>query len=425
MKKLWMAGALGLTMAVFLIMVPNVSVGAAASDFEMDGTTLVKYTGTATTVSVPANVEKIGRSAFEKNNRIKKVTIPDSVTGIEEYAFWGCTSLETVVLGDGLQEVSDFTFTDCDSLKEIYIPDTIRRIGIMSFADCNSLQKIKIPVSVTDIHETAFDEVEDLEIEAELYSYPYRYAIERANRLAQEPLPYATPTPILQIEMEVPVWTPAPTPSPVPQEPGNLIGSTLVVGNRAVVFADNTQMEVLDGENADLSVFDKPQIVASEIDDWQYYRDQTLYSMELVRGTTKIGEFAFARSSLQSVVLAQEVTEIKYAAFYHCDNLQDIYIPNTVTRIEAKAFFFTPWLQSFYEGSTKVAGDSDFLIVGDGILLAYRGDSEEVVIPHGVKYIAPEAFLNHKEITKVHFPPTILSMDSTAFTGCTFNPTEE
>ncbi len=427
MKKLWTAGMLCITLAVLLLLVPSTYAKATASDFQMEGTTLIHYTGTASTVSVPANVETIGRSAFENNKTIKKVIIPDSVTEIEAYAFWGCESLERVVLGKGLVEISDFSFTECVSLKEVYIPDSIHRIGIMAFAECESLQEIKIPVSVTDIHESAFEEVPELIIVAEPYSYPYRYAEKRQARLENEipPLVFQTPVPEEEQDASVEVWTPMPTPSPSPVPEGNCIGSTPIVGNQAVVLMDNTKLEVLDAEDADLSVFSEPEVMETQIEDWQYYKDTSIKQMELAENTTKIGEFAFARSSLERIKLSDETTTISYAAFYHCDNLREVYIPNSVTKIEEKAFFFTPWMQSFYEGSTDVAGESDFLIVGDGILLAYRGEAEVVQIPYGVKHIAAEAFLNHDEIVDVKFPSTVISMDSAAFRGCTYNPVNE
>ena len=425
MKKLWMVGALVLTVAVLFALTPNVTAGAATSDFIMEGTTLVSYTGTATTVSVPDNVEIIGRSAFEKNSKIKKVTLPNSVTTIEEYAFWGCTNLETVYLGKGLYEVADFTFTACENLSEVYIPDNIRRIGIMTFAECKNLQKISIPVSVTDIHETAFDDVPGLEIIAEEYSDPYRYALERAKRLADaqaEPEPTETPVTVVEVVIPTaaPVWTPSPT--MLPQDSGTLVGSASIVGNKAVLFVNNTDMEVKKGTEVSLDDFKEEVVVKTAVLDWSYYGDKSLSYVEPPKTTSEIGSFAYARSSLRSITLPQGVEKIEYAAFYHCDNLKEIYIPDSVTRIEAKAFSFTPWLEAFLSGNMEAVGDSDFLIVGDNVLLAYRGSTSNVVIPEGVKHIAAEAFLNHEEIETVTFPTTLLSIDSTAFAGCDYQP---
>lgn len=422
MKKLLSAGAFLLTMTALFLLVPRISsVGAATSDFVMEGTTLVSYTGTATTVSVPANVEVIGRSAFEENDKIKKIVIPKSVTTIEEYAFWGCENLETVVLGEGLYEVADFTFTACPKLTRVSIPDTINRIGIMAFADCTGLEEIYIPPTVTDIHETAFDGVPDLQIEAKQFSYPYRYALARGEKLENAPVsPLQTETPKPQ---EVPpVPTLQPTPQPTNRPIGDVMGSTTVVGHEAVVFIDHEEMEASYGEDVDIEAFQTQLLERKEIPEWCYYGDKTLHRMALPVGTLKIGTFAFARSNLERIELPHGLTTIEYAAFYHCDELEDISIPGTVTKIEAKAFTFTPWLEKFYAETSENTEDSDFLVVGDGVLLAYRGNVSKVVIPIGVKYIAAEAFLNHVEIEEVQFPDTIEAIDAEAFEGCTYKP---
>ncbi len=400
MKKLFMVGAVALTVALLFLMVPKSEAEATAADFQMDGTTLVDYTGTASVVSIPATVEVIGRSAFENNNVVKKVTIPDSVEKMEEYAFWGCSNLEEVVLGEGLYEVADFAFAACENLKKVSFSDSIRNIGIMAFADCKSLTDIYIPDTVTSIHSTAFDGVYQLNIRAEQYSYPYNYAIARGESLANVPeYLKATPTPEPTMILEptpIPTATPIPTPTP---EPGVLIGSTSVVGNSAVVFIDNEEMDTAKGYegywNMTQGGMAQEQTEApkkTKLADWTYYGDESLKDITLGEHVSGIGSFAFSRSSLQSITIPEGVETIEYAAFYYCEDLTEVNIPSTVTSIGDKAFAGTPWLESFYDGSMVIEGNSDFLIVGDGVLLAYRGSAEEVEIPAGVKVIAADAF---------------------------------
>lgn len=404
MKKLLMVGAIALTVALLFLMVPKSEAEATAADFQMDGTTLVDYTGTASVVSIPATVETIGRSAFENNSAVKKVTIPDSVEKIEEYAFWGCSNLESVALGEGLYEVTDFAFAACEKLKEVSFSDSIRSIGIMAFADCKSLTDIYIPDTVTSIHSTAFDGVYNLNIRAEQYSYPYDYAIARGESLANVPeYLKATPTPEPTMVPEptpIPTATPIPTPTP---EPGVLIGSTSIVGNSAVVFIDNEEMDTAKGYEdywymtqggASQGGTSQEQTAPkkTKLADWTYYGDESLVNITLGENVSDIGSFAFSRSSLQSITIPEGVESIEYAAFYYCEDLTEIHIPETVTYIGEKAFAGTPWLESFYDGSMVLEEDSDFLIVGDGVLIAYRGDAEEVEIPQGVKVIVADAF---------------------------------
>ena len=76
-------GILLLITAIAVTQIPVSDVEAAptssASDFQMDGTTLVKYNGTAEDVSVSNYVERIEAEAFAGNEHIRHVTICDAV----------------------------------------------------------------------------------------------------------------------------------------------------------------------------------------------------------------------------------------------------------------------------------------------------------------------------------------------------------
>ena len=52
---------------------------ASSSDFQMKGDTLVKYTGTASAVSIPTSVKHIGKEAFTGHTELVKVEIPGYV----------------------------------------------------------------------------------------------------------------------------------------------------------------------------------------------------------------------------------------------------------------------------------------------------------------------------------------------------------
>ena len=146
----------------------------------------------------------------------------------------------------------------------------------------------------------------------------------------------------------------------------------------------------------------------------QYYKNNSLTNYEISEKINTIGRLAFAESGLKKIKIPENVTTIEYGAFMSCQSLEDVDIADSVTEIGTKAFAGTPWLEAW----KKSAVESDFLIVGDGILLAYKGNSKEVTIPDTVKQIGSEVFKGHKEIEKVYVPDSVTKICAEAFRNC-------
>ena len=435
-----------MAVALTIVHLPGSEADAAtsASDFKMEGSTLVRYQGKDKNVTIPDTVETIGRGAFEENKNIKLVEIPNSVENIEPYAFWGCDNLEGVDIGKGLDRVGDYAFSNCNSLKSMVLPSNVSFIGIRAFEDCIELTDITIPPQTVDIHESAFEGCTRLTIHYEEGSAAEEYAknfYERQKSMSQyeegqeEPsLEEATP-----VTAEEPVLTPVPQPTSMPtetpapiqrseQEHEDELGSTLIVGNNAVVMVNNNRLPVfggavpatsLSGDGQELQNTDIPKyaiIDGKAVADQAYYRSTALGDVVLPQGIQEIGEFAFARSSATSAVLPEGVEYIGYGAFYHCDDLQEVVLPETVRCVEPKAFSHTMWVQNFLE-SEGASAEDDFLVTG-GVLAAYRGNTADVTVPEGVRVIAGEVFRDHTEIEKVSLPDSLLVVGEGAFEGC-------
>ena len=402
--------------------VSEADAAASASDFQTQGSTLVKYRGTEERVTIPDTVEVVGESAFENNQKVQFVVIPKSVKRLDAYVFWGCNNLEEVVLGKGLTAVDEYSFAGCTGLKQITIPENIQSIDAQAFAGCVNLTDIYIPATVTGIAEDAFLNCDNVTIHADEGSVAAQFAQKLAEQKSRDPLvtaaPVQTPTavsgPDTQATTEpVSTATPAPAATPVP---GNVLGSTIIVGNHALVMVHPGEEKVQQGytePEAGQETGEEQDITAEtengKVPEWMYYRNQSVGAVTIPEGTTEIGRFAFSRSSLRTVTIPEGVTTIDYAAFYHCDNLDNVVLPDTVTTVGAKAFTHTGWLNHFEENSMD-----DFLISGD-ILIAYKGNLPKVVIPDGVRVIAEEAFRNHTELKKVHLPASVTDIGNDAF----------
>lgn len=445
-KRKRLSGILLIIAALIIMQLPVSEADAAsssASDFKIEGGVLVKYRGTETNVSIPDTVEVIGEGAFEDNTRVELVVIPNSVKRIEPYAFWGCDNLDTVVLGKGLTEVGDMAFAGCGGLEQMTIPSNVLSIGISAFADCVNLRDISIGPETTDIHETAFEGCHRLTIHCKPGTAADKFAQEFYERQKEIPEYQDVPEYPGGNETGGDTTPPAPddsvqsTPSATPV-PGNVLGSTQIVGNHAVFFIDNTLpvvMSSLEGlpqaeENAapvgslmqaagegvsKYTVVDN-RIVA----DQAYYRDTGLGEIQLPPGIVELGQFSFARSSITGVTVPFGVTTVSYGAFYHCDNLERVSLPGSIMRVEPKAFSHTPWMNHFLEGlpvEGNESSDENYLISG-GVLVAYRGGDSQAVIPDGVRVIAAEAFRNHGELESVALPDSVTVIGEGAFEEC-------
>ena len=79
--------------------------------------TLTAYTGNATEVTVPAEIDgyavtALGDNLF-KDSGVTSVTLPASVTSIGWFAFYGCASLQSVCMGEAVSTIGYAAFDGC------------------------------------------------------------------------------------------------------------------------------------------------------------------------------------------------------------------------------------------------------------------------------------------------------------------------
>lgn len=390
--------------------------------------------------------------------------MPDSIIKIEEYAFWGCNNLQTLQVSDNLKEVPAYSFSNCMGLKAIDIPFSISRIEMKAFEDCVNLEKVVIPMSINFIHETAFDGCNKLEIVADAGTIADKFAqrrdITKVSRTEYEDIIETIMENAIPEEKEDTVKDHNISENSISGnyqtiqdynklvdgmetvEDASVIGKTKIIGNHALVFIDNSNTNVINGNSPKNGVtnqnddeigiiietksplfagsqkgiyFPKYTLVdGTKIANQAYYLDGGLNEFQIPKGVITIGDFAFARSNLSSITIPEGVTKIGYGAFYHCDNLMSVLIPHSVVEMEPSAFVNTKWMEQWKASSNN----SDYLVVGDGILLAYKGTSNRLTIPEGVNQIAPEVFMDHLGILSVSFPDSLKVIGEDAFSGC-------
>ncbi len=384
-----------------------------------------------------------------------RFVMPSSVRSISGYAFWGNRYLKTITLSSSLSEIPGYAFSNCSQLVEIAIPYSVGSIHVKAFETCENLQTVVIPASVGTIHKTAFDGCRKLIIEADPTSVAYSYyeRWKRNNKQDQTAQSLLNSLPDRSLEETVSDNTTEaadqgtqPVPAPEAETGGqvyivgshgqitttgkpssvnpvgtgsevilsegvtsaDVLGQTVVVGSHAVVLMDPAQIRVNDGSMLQIQG-------VGRIEDRSYYQRADMTEFSIPADTVSIGKLAFARSGLKEIVLPAGMEEIGYGAFYHCDGLEAVSIADTVEWIDAYAFDHTPWLENWRKNKEQ----DDFLIVGSGVLLAYKGSGADVVIPEGVKVIAPAVFMGNQDIQSVSLPASLTVIGEEAFRNCT------
>lgn len=378
-----------------------------------------------------------------KGAGIKKISLPRTVEEIMPYAFWGCDSVIEVELSEYIDSLDDYALANLKNLESIVIPYSVKSIGLKAFADCIRLKDVTIHPTVKTIHETAFDGCLRLNIIAEPGSMAYKFfqdltyqPIWEEEYEDVEDIIYNIGDNVESIEDIVTGKTEGPNVSDA-----TLLGTTVVSSGQAVILIDNTKQKVNMGNYVEKedeqnqnteTVTDKSEvidlfsttdvkgntipkytIVGNEIASKAYYGSKNMSGYQIPENIVKINDFAFARSNVGSISIPNTVDTIGYGAFYHCDSLEKVDIPTSVTTIEPFAFDNTKWMENFQTSR------QEFLIVGDGILLAYNGGDSHIKIPEGVKRIAPYVFYKHNGVLSVSLPDSLIEIGEAAFDGCT------
>ena len=212
------------------------------------------------------------------------------------------------------------------------------------------------------------------------------------------------------------------------------------------------------GKGGDVTV---PAGVTS-IAPWAFRGCGGLTSVTIPDGVTGIGDCAFSQcGGLTNITLPAGLKSIGYAAFSGCRNLTDITIPSGVEKMGQFVFkscgkvtvrldYIKPPSGNIPQGQVKLQdvylnpasrdrdgwyedwakdlrqeqivwlgkpAPSDFEIE-NGVLVRYRGKGGDVIVPDGVKSIAPGAFRGCGGLTSVTIPDGVTSIWGEAFRGC-------
>lgn len=366
------------------------------------------FSGTGiTSLTVPANVTKIGSKAFKDCKSLTSVTFDpgESALVIDGYAFQGCTALSSVSLSGRISSLSDYMFKDCSSLGSIVIPSGVTKIGEYAFTSCKNLTSVNLPNGLTEIGYYAFNDtaVKDFEIPASLTTVG-KYALSSAETASFANGTVAIPDNTLYYAMHL---TAVDIPSTVKS-----IGAYAFYGC------------------SDLPYIDLPDAVSS-IGYNAFYNCNGLTSISIPAGAT-VDEYAFQTcSNLKSVTLGDNSTIGKYA-FKSCSSINNISIGENVT-VDPDAFNGIALIGSipdsgisyalmYSDGTLIVSGKGPIPDFTDAVPAPWVSSNDKITsikINEGVTSIGENAFKGLTNVSSIILPNSVTKIGKNAFDGCT------
>ena len=275
----------------------------------------------------------------------------------------------------GITEIEDDAFSKCESLISIYIPDNVRTIGVRAFWKCNKLKNIsfgetaKLLAINGGVVTTTTNGISKVEASG---AFAYCTSLEKIS----------------------------------------IPSSLQVIGVGA--FYNCSALETVE-------FCEESSLVAIESNNVSYKSDNSctafgafsktgLKSVIIPASVTNIGGGVFSHSDLEEVkfeegiqltVLNSITSNYYIGVFSDCINLKTIEIPKSVTEIMPSVFEGCTALErvTFEPGSQlKIIGGLD--------------DNTEDDSSHG-------AFMNCTSLTNIVMPPSVTTLGSGAFEGCT------
>ncbi|MBO5820205.1 MAG: leucine-rich repeat domain-containing protein, partial [Alistipes sp.] len=128
------------------------------------------YTSTDDSVVEPNATNVFGANILSNTYEDGKgvIVFDGPVTKVGSNAFYGyetdCEKLTSVTIPNGVTEIGDSAFYSVNNLQTINIPNSVKTIGTFAFIGCTSLNNINLPNSLTKIGVRAFSNCDGLTV---------------------------------------------------------------------------------------------------------------------------------------------------------------------------------------------------------------------------------------------------------------------
>ena len=438
---------------------------------------------------IPNSVTSIGRSAFEGCVGLTSVNIPNAVTSIGDKAFYGCP-LDSVTIPNGVT-IGNGAFVGCQkaiihcnsvdndwfhdsyvfddriydehgetidgsyrfevylnhSLKELEIGKEVTSVNYKVFAGCDALEKVVFHCK--EIGSNWFGSWSDnyYERNYNIYDGFYQYYFKpKSNMSLKEIVIGEEVTTIGMYAFNCCVGLTSVT---IPNNVTNVGRGAFPYCSKAIFHCKKIGSRWFDGIDLEIN-FNTDNGYDYDWGDW--VPNTSLNEVVIGDEVTTVGENAFAAChNLTSVTIGDNVTSIRENAFAACYNLTSVTIGDNVTSIGNMAFSNCP-LDSVtipknvtsvgrgaFSNCTKaifhckeigsswfddfIGDDYDWALYDDFIHLGHwesNTNLNEIVVGDEVTTIGENAFSDCQGLASVTIGDNVTSIGEKAFNGCPF-----
>ena len=359
-----------------------------------DGTICITgyMTAAGSVISVPDTIEgkkvtQIGSCAFIHQKSLKHVILPESVTAIGEDAFNG-SALKYLILPDAVTSIGSRAFSNT-YLMGLEIPANVTEIGSGILAGAFSVEEVRVAEGNTAY--TAKDGV--------LFSADLSVLVQMPNRF--QATTYSVPETVTVIAVDA--FRHSTLQEVALPEGLRYIGNSAFNNMLSLkTIAIPASVEYI-GDGAFSGGFLTEFTIASgnqkycTVDGMLLSKDKTIcYGQVVTSGVTE-------------VTIPEGVVEIAPDAFAGMINLCSVTMPSTLKRIGEYAFSNMACLGEIkWSSALEEIGEYAF----------YSCGVDEVVLPEGLKSIAPNAFYYNKALVSVTIPESMTSLNAYVFGSC-------
>ena len=359
------------------------------------------------TVTFSENVVGIGASAFGYCETLRELNLPGSLNSIGANAFQSCTHLTSVVFngGEGTLTVGDAAFSDCVLLSTVTLSASVTSFDAVNvLAGCDNLESIEVAdanPNYADIDGVLY--TKDI---SEILYYP-KFGSAEAITL---------PDTVKTIGESAFAGNGTITSLTIG---GNV---TLIEANAfdrcislvTVIFENDGTEPLVLGEYA----FANCPLIASvvlpdrlqSISNYAFNLNGSLKDVDFGNSIQQIGEYAFAGTALEEIVIPDTVTSLGVGAFDSCASLVRVEFPASMTTIGGSIFSNCPKLSEVIipEGVTSI-GERAF----EG-----AASLSEIALPSTLVTIGEYAFADCTSLTSIEIPASVATIGRYAFDGC-------